>query len=59
MMQSMNRLLFLIFGTLAIYRFRYKIVNLVLGQPEIRRYFIQLSMRIPFLRDRFVNRAFQ
>jgi hypothetical protein len=54
----MRRLIMLAAGAFALYRYRYRIVNVVLGQPELRRYFIQLSMRVPFLRDRFVNRAF-
>lgn len=54
----MRRLIVLIAGSFAIYRYRYRIVNFVLGNPQLRRYFINLSMRIPFIRDRFVNRAF-
>ncbi|MGM7721126.1 hypothetical protein [uncultured Metabacillus sp.] len=54
----MRRLIMLAVGSFAIYRYRYRIVNFVLGQPELRRFFIQLSLRVPFLRDRFVNRAF-
>ncbi|MEC2076565.1 hypothetical protein [Metabacillus fastidiosus] len=58
-MQNLWRYIILAICSVAIYSFRYKIVNLVLGQPEIRRSFIHLSMRIPFIRDRFVHRAFQ
>ncbi|WP_226667437.1 hypothetical protein [Metabacillus litoralis] len=54
----MRRLIMLAAGSFALYRYRYRIVNYVLGHPELRRFFIQLSMRIPFIRDRFVNRAF-
>lgn len=54
----MRRLIVLVAGSLALYRFRYKIVNYLLGQPNLRRYFIRLSMKMPFLRDRFVSRAF-
>lgn len=54
----MRRLLMLAAGSFALYRYRYHIVNFVLGQPQLRRYFINLSMRVPFVRDRFVNRAF-
>jgi hypothetical protein len=54
----MRRLIMLAAGSFALYRYRYRIVNFVLGQPELRHFFIQLSMRVPFLRDRFVNRAF-
>ncbi|WP_168733826.1 hypothetical protein [Metabacillus sediminilitoris] len=54
----MRRLIMLAAGIFAIYQYRYRIVNFVLGQPAIRRYFIQLSMRVPFLRERFINRAF-
>ncbi|MDQ0224873.1 hypothetical protein [Metabacillus niabensis] len=54
----MKRLIMLIAGSFALYRYRYQIVNAVLGQPQLRRFFIRLSMRIPFIRDRFVQRAF-
>ncbi|MBM7604692.1 hypothetical protein JOC75_002695 [Metabacillus crassostreae] len=54
----MRRLIMLAAGSFALYRYRYRIVNYVLGQPELRKYFIQLSMRVPFIRDKFVNRAF-
>jgi hypothetical protein len=54
----MKRLILLLAGLFALYQYRYRVVNFVLGQPELRRYFIHLSMRVPFLRDRFINRAF-
>ncbi|MBZ5749739.1 MULTISPECIES: hypothetical protein [Metabacillus] len=54
----MRRILVLAAGSLALYRYRYKIVNIILGQPALRRYFIQLSMRVPFLKELFINRAF-
>jgi uncharacterized protein YybS (DUF2232 family) len=54
----MRRFLVLAAGSLVLYRYRYKFVNIILGQPALRRYFIQLSMKVPFLRERFMNRAF-
>lgn len=54
----MRQILIVLAGLLAVYRYRYKIVNTILSQPVLRRYFIQLSMRMPFLRERFMNRVF-
>ncbi|WP_099092741.1 hypothetical protein [Bacillus weihaiensis] len=54
----MRRFIVLIASFFALYRYRYRIVNYILGQPAIRRYFIQLSMKVPFIRERFVSRAF-
>lgn len=57
-MQNLSRYILLAIGSIALYSFRYKIINYVLGKPEIRRSFIHLSMRLPFLRERFIHRAF-
>ncbi|MDQ0231980.1 hypothetical protein [Metabacillus malikii] len=55
----MKRVIMLAVGSMALYRYRYKIVNVILGQPNLRRMFVRLSMRIPFLKERFMQKAFQ
>ncbi|WP_170289382.1 hypothetical protein [Metabacillus lacus] len=57
-MRTLLRLAIMLIAGAAIYKYRYRIVNYLLGQPEIRRTFISLSMRLPFIRDKFVQRAF-
>ncbi|MCY9150106.1 hypothetical protein MOE85_21165, partial [Bacillus haynesii] len=32
--------------------------NFILGQNQIRHYFIHLMMRIPFFRNKFIQQAF-
>jgi hypothetical protein len=49
----------MVLGMLAFYQYRYRLMNVVLGQPNIRHFFIQLSMRIPFIREKFMFRAFR
>jgi hypothetical protein len=47
----------MVLGMLAFYQYRYRLMNVVLGQPNIRHFFIQLSMRIPFIREKFMFRV--
>nr|WP_318183972.1 hypothetical protein [Metabacillus idriensis] len=49
----------MVVGVLAMYQYRYRLMNAVLSQPGIRHFFIQLSMRIPFIREKFMFRAFR
>ena len=46
-------------AVLAVYRNRYRIVNLLLSQYFIRRLIIRYSMQLPFLRDRFMQSTFK
>lgn len=57
-MQKLLRYMLIIIGGLLVYRFRYRLVNFLLGQRFLRSYFIRLSMKMPFLRDKFLQRAF-
>ncbi|MGE6629313.1 hypothetical protein [Bacillus sp. NPDC077027] len=37
---------------------RYKLVNIILGQNQVRHFFIMWLMKIPFFRTRFIRQAF-
>ncbi|MBP1080670.1 MULTISPECIES: hypothetical protein [Bacillus] len=36
---------------------RYRVLNVVLGQDKLRHYFIHSIMKIPFIRNRFIEQA--
>ncbi|MGG4490042.1 hypothetical protein [Metabacillus idriensis] len=57
-MRKLNSVLLMVLGILAFYQYRYRLMNVVLSRPNIRHFFIQLSMRIPFIREKFMFRAF-
>ncbi|MGD6815470.1 hypothetical protein [Metabacillus sp. 84] len=57
----MNRLtgyLLAIIGGFLLYQFRYRLLNMILGNPAMRAFFIRLSLRLPFVRDKFIHKAF-
>ncbi|MGN9864649.1 hypothetical protein [Bacillus swezeyi] len=57
----MRKVTFIVIGALAALVFfqnRYRVINLILGQNRIRHYFIHWMMRIPFIRNRFIQQAF-
>ncbi|WP_164502874.1 hypothetical protein [Metabacillus mangrovi] len=57
----MNRLigyLLALFVGYLLYQFRYRLLNLILGSPAIRSYFIRLSLKVPFIRNKFLHKAF-
>ncbi|WP_342412455.1 hypothetical protein NYE22_08905 [Bacillus sp. FSL K6-1560] len=53
-------LIYAIFAVSAVmfYSNRYRLMNTVLSQPGIRRSFIHLFLRIPFIRNKFIQQAF-
>jgi hypothetical protein len=59
MLNGISRLFVLVGGIYAFYRYRYRIMNGVLGNPTMRRFFVSFAMNIPFLRDRFMKQAFR
>jgi len=59
MISSLTRLVLLIAGLYAFYRYRFKIMNNVLGNPWIRRVVVSTSMNIPFVRDRMMSQVFR
>ncbi|MBS2969688.1 hypothetical protein J9317_13025 [Metabacillus sp. KIGAM252] len=57
----MNRVigyLLALLGGYLLYQFRYRLLNLILGNQTMRAFFIRLSLRIPFVRDKFLHKAF-
>lgn len=41
-----------------VFRFRYRLLNLLLGNQQIRSFGINTIMRIPGMEDRFLKSAF-
>ncbi|MEC1261174.1 hypothetical protein P9D34_12045 [Bacillus swezeyi] len=57
----MRKVTFIVLGALAALVFfqnRYRVINFILGQNRIRHYFIHWMMRIPFIRNKFIQQAF-
>lgn len=59
MINGLTRLVFFIASIYGIYKYRYRIMNNVLGNSQIRKWVIVLGMNIPFLRNRMMNQAFR
>ncbi|WP_235848407.1 hypothetical protein [Litchfieldia alkalitelluris] len=59
MMNALSRMVLFIAGLYGVYRYRYRILNTVLGNPKARKFFIVLSMNIPFIRDKMMRQAFR
>lgn len=55
----MRRILLLVIGVFMVVQFRYKILNLLLGMKFVRQFFISLAVKMPFLKDRFMDNAFR
>lgn len=41
------------------YQNRYRVMNTVLGQPRIRQSFIHFFLKIPFIRNKFIQHHFR
>ncbi|WP_179115708.1 hypothetical protein [Bacillus sonorensis] len=57
----MRKVTFILLGTLAalvLFQNRYRVINVILGQNRIRHYFIHWIMRIPFVRNKFIQQTF-
>ncbi|WP_201278480.1 hypothetical protein [Bacillus sp. NSP9.1] len=57
----MRKVTFILLGTLAaliLFQNRYRVINVIHGQNRIRHYFIHWIMRIPFVRNKFIQQAF-
>jgi hypothetical protein len=59
MMNGLSRMVLFGAGLYGIYRYRYRIMNSVLGNPNIRKTFIRMSMSIPFVRNKMMSQAFR
>lgn len=58
----MNRLLSMLVlgvGGYYAYKYRFRIVNVVLGNPTMRRLFVRSLMGLPFVRNTMVSTMFQ
>jgi hypothetical protein len=53
------RFFIIITGLYAVYRYRYKIINVLLGYRLIRNLVVSISMNFPFIRKRFIHQAFR
>ncbi|MBT2574422.1 hypothetical protein J7E26_10715 [Bacillus sp. ISL-51] len=42
----------------AVYQNRYRLMNSVLSKPRIRQSFIHFFLKIPFIRNKFIQQAF-
>ncbi|MET3699234.1 hypothetical protein SAMN05877753_102127 [Bacillus oleivorans] len=58
-MSSLIKWIVACLAVLTVYRNRYKIVNLLLGQYFIRKLMVRYSMQLPFLRDRLMQTTFK
>lgn len=58
-MQLITRIALILTGIYAIYRYRYKILNRLFGNPNIRKLFISSTMKIPFIRNRMMSQVFR
>jgi hypothetical protein len=53
------QVIIIITGLYAVYRYRYKIINVLLGYHLIRNLAVAISMNIPFIRNRFIHQVFR
>ncbi|WP_017755782.1 hypothetical protein [Calidifontibacillus oryziterrae] len=53
------RILLLAISTTIIFRNRFKIMNMVLGQPWLRKMTVRTFMNLPYVRNRIVSQMFR
>lgn len=57
----MNKMIWSIVFTLfafVLVQNRYRLMNLILGQNQVRHFFIKWLMKIPYFRTKFIRQAF-
>ncbi|WP_353855238.1 hypothetical protein [Bacillus sp. Bos-x628] len=57
----MNKMIWSIVFTLfalVVVQNRYRLMNLVLGQDQVRHFLIKSLMKIPYFRTKFIHQAF-
>ncbi|MCA1031738.1 hypothetical protein LCL95_11950 [Bacillus timonensis] len=59
MQNAITRLFVIFAGLYTLYRYRYRIMNGVLGNPWIRKVLISTSMNIPYIRNKMIHQAFR
>jgi hypothetical protein len=52
-------IIFLVIGGFALYRYRYKLINLFFKNRFLQKAFVSLVMNIPFVRRAFYAQVFQ
>lgn len=55
MQNSLLRILILGIASLFVYRYRFNLMNILMGQPGLRKFVVRSFMKIPFVRDRMVG----
>lgn len=55
MQNSLLRIIILGIASLFVYRYRFNLMNTIMGQPWIRKFAVRSFMKIPFVRDRMVG----
>lgn len=53
------RVLLLAVSSIMIYRYRFRVVNIILGQPWLRSMAVSTFMRLPYVRNRMVGQLFR
>ncbi|MBU8905727.1 sodium:proton antiporter [Desertibacillus haloalkaliphilus] len=56
MMNRVISFLSLFASIYVLYRYRYRLINMVLGQRFLRRALVALTLQIPYVRNRLMNR---
>lgn len=55
MQNSLLRIIILGIASLFVYRYRFNLMNTIMGQASIRKVAVRSFMKIPFVRDRMVG----
>ncbi|MCU9613877.1 hypothetical protein OEV98_09925 [Caldibacillus lycopersici] len=59
MLSRLFRVLLISAGIVMIYKYRFKLMNKVLGNEKLRAFAVQFSMKIPAIRNLFMQTAFR
>ncbi|MDX8364234.1 hypothetical protein ACSVDA_05350 [Cytobacillus sp. Hm23] len=53
------RFILLIVLGFCMYRYRYRVADALLQIPFVSKTFVRMTMKIPFIREQFINTAFR
>jgi hypothetical protein len=56
---SFLKMIMLVVSALALYQYRYRILNLLLGMKLVRSFVVGRAFRIPGLREKVLHNVFQ
>ncbi|HHY73017.1 MAG TPA: hypothetical protein GX497_07310 [Bacillus bacterium] len=59
MQNSFLRIILIGVASFFIYRYRYRLINIILGQSLLRRLVVKSFMQIPFVREQMVGQMFR